>query len=377
VGDEYLKVIAFRLEAFVRGGDTAARLGGDEFALLLENFAAVEDVTGASERILAIVNQPIEFGGREISVTASIGVALLDDQSTGEVLLRNADVAMYQSKQTGKNRATIFSEALFDTAFERLEVMADLRQALERRELSLFYQPLFSFQTTELVGFEALMRWNHPEKGFISPAVFIPVAEETGMIVELGAWALEEACQQLATWRQKYGSDVGMNVNVSPRQLQEARIIDDVQSAIVTSGVDPQWITLELTESAGLDDEVKRDRFHALRTIGCQIAADDFGTGFASYAALQQLPFTNVKIDRSLIIGLSANDPKAQAQVKSIIDMGHSLGLQITAEGIEDTRQADILTLLGADKAQGFLFGKPVPSAEAEEYIRTNATTRT
>lgn len=377
IGDEYLKVIAFRLESFVRGGDTAARLGGDEFAVLLENLPSIEDLNNAVDRILNIIRQPIEFGGREITVSASIGVVVLDENSTGETLLRNADVAMYQAKQTGKNRASTFSDALFDTAYERLEVMADLRLALERNELSLFYQPLFSFETSELVGFEALMRWHHPTKGFISPGAFIPVAEETGLIVEIGAWALHEAFSQLSRWRTAYEVEVGMNVNVSPRQLQETRIIDDVQSALRISGADPKWITLELTESAGLDDELKRDRFRELRALGCQIAADDFGTGFASYAALQQLPFTNVKIDRSLIVGLSSNDPRAQAQVKSIIDMGHELGLQITAEGIEDTRQADLLSLLGADKAQGFLFGRPVPAGEAEELflsLFTNGT---
>lgn len=370
VGDEFLKVIAFRLESFVRSSDTAARLGGDEFGILFEDLYTTEDVMNASRRLLAILNQPIEFGRREIGVSASIGVAMVGDGVTAEVLLRNADVAMYHAKQNGKNRVTLFDESLYVSAFERLELKADLLHALERNELALHYQPLVKMSTGELMGFEALLRWTHPTRGFVSPVSFIPLAEETGMIVEIGAWVLNEALSQLAEWRAKYGHQVGMSINVSPRQLQEERIVDDVRSAITASGVDPSWVTLELTESAGLDDATRRDRLISLREIGCEIAADDFGTGFASYAALQQLPFTNVKIDRSLIIGLSSGDSKAQAQVRSIIQMGHALGLTITAEGIEDSRQADALSVMGADKAQGYLFGRPMPAADADELFR-------
>jgi diguanylate cyclase (GGDEF)-like protein/PAS domain S-box-containing protein len=369
VGDEFLKVIAFRLEQFVRSSDTAARLGGDEFGVLFEELNTIDDVLNAAQRLLAVVNQPFEFGRREIAVSASIGVALIENDVTSDVLLRNADVAMYHAKHSGKSRIKLFDDSLYETAFERLELKSDLAYALERNELYLNYQPLISIATGQLVGFEALMRWTHPTRGFVSPATFIPLAEETGMIVPIGQWALEEAIGQLATWRAELGCEVGMSVNVSPRQLQEEGLVEAVGSIISANDIDPKWVTLELTESAGLDDVTKRNRLIGLRNLGCEIAADDFGTGFATYAALQQLPFTNVKIDRSLITGLSSNDGKAHAQVRSIIQMGHALGFTITAEGIEESRQADALVTLGADKAQGYLFGKPMSAADAAERI--------
>lgn len=374
VGDELLKIIAFRLESFVRSGDTAARLGGDEFGVLLEELYSVEDILNASRRLLAILNEPVVFGRREITVTASVGVSLLEEDITSEVLLRNADVAMYHAKQTGKNRVKFFDQEMYVSAFERLELKADLAHAVERNELSLHYQPIIAMSTGKLIGFEALMRWIHPTRKFVSPVSFIPLAEETGLIVSMGAWACNEAFTQLAEWRKKYPAEVGMSVNVSPRQLDEENIVEIISNAITESGVDPSWITLELTESSGLDDMSRRDRLLALRNLGCGIAADDFGTGFASYAALQQLPFTNVKIDRSLITGLSENDARAQAQVRSIVQMGHALGLTITAEGIEDSRQADALVSIGADKGQGYLFGRPAPAAEIEERLRENVT---
>jgi diguanylate cyclase (GGDEF)-like protein/PAS domain S-box-containing protein len=369
VGDEFLKVIAFRLEQFVRSSDTAARLGGDEFGVLFEDLYTVDDVLNASQRLLAVINQPFEFGRREIAVSASIGIALIEDGVTSDVLLRNADVAMYHAKHTGKSRIKLFDDALYETAFERLELKSDLAYALERNELYLNYQPLISVTTGELIGFEALMRWTHPTRGFVSPATFIPLAEETGLIVPIGLWALQEAIGQLAAWRQELGAEVGMSVNVSPRQLQEEGLVESVHGIIAAHGVEPSWVTLELTESAGLDDVTKRNRLIGLRNLGCEIAADDFGTGFATYAALQQLPFTNVKIDRSLITGLSSSDGKAHAQVRSIIQMGHALGFTITAEGIEESRQADALTVLGADKMQGYLFGKPMSAGDAAERI--------
>lgn len=373
VGDELLKVIAFRMESFVRSGDTAARLGGDEFAVLFEDLYTVDDVMRASDRLLIALNQPVQFGRREITVSASIGVALADPDTDGETLLRNADVAMYHAKQTGKGRVKLFDHSMFVSAFERLELKADLARALERNELTLFYQPLIGLGTGSLVGFEALMRWTHPTRGFVSPASFIPLAEETGLIVELGEWALNEALAHLSSWQSQYQCDVGMSVNVSPRQFENESLVEQVRSALERHCVPASSVTLELTEGEGLDDAIKQERFVALRNLGCQLAADDFGTGFASYAALQQLPFTNVKIDRSLITGLSDGDSKAQAQVRSIIQMGQALGLSITAEGIEDARQADSLIVMGADKGQGYLFGKPMPAQEAEERVRQQA----
>ena len=370
IGDELLKVMAFRLEAFLRDGDTAARLGGDEFAVLLENLYTTEDVLNACRRLMSVVNQPVPFGSREINISASIGVSLASEGSTADIVLRNADVALHHAKSAGKGHVRLFDEEMYESAFERLELKADLQHALERDELILHYQPLISMETGKLTGFEALLRWVHPTRGFISPMSFIPLAEETGLIVPIGAWVLETATRQLARWRVEVpDSDFGISINVSPRQLEDDGVVEDVRRAIDLAEIEPSSVTLELTESSGLEDVMSRERLIKLRSLGCEIAADDFGTGFASYAALQQLPFTNVKIDRSLIIGLSTSDQRALAQVRSIIQMGHAIGLTITAEGIEDARQRDALAVLGADKGQGYLFGKPTTAKEATELV--------
>ena len=369
LGDELLKVIAFRLESFVRAGDTAARLGGDEFAVLLENFHAVEDVLNASRRLLEILNQPFEFGRREITLSASVGIALAEEQTTTEVLIRNADVAMYHAKQSGKNCVKFFDQAMYLSAFERLELKGDLGRAIEREELSLNYQPLVSMESGQVVGFEALIRWCHPSRGWVSPATFIPLAEETGLIVSIGEWVLDEALRQQSRWRHDLGMNVGISINISPRQLQEDNIVEVVRSKLRLHNSEPERVTLELTESSGLDDFNSQARLIELRKLGCAIAADDFGTGFASYAALQQLPFTDVKIDRSLIAGLASGDQKAHAQVRSIVQMGHALSLSITAEGIEDARQADALTVIGANKGQGYFFGRPSSALEATQRL--------
>lgn len=375
-GDELLKVIALRLEGCVRPNDTASRVGGDEFTVLLEGLSSPEDVMLIASRILETIVQPLQFGGREMVVSASIGVAMAERSATSEVLLRNADVAMYHAKRAGKNRVKLFDQAMYVSAFERLELKVELAHALERGELSLHYQPLVELQTRELFGFEALMRWTHPTLGPVPPGSFISLVEESGAIVEMGAWVLTEACRQLAEWRKTFEVDICMSVNISPRQLEEDRIVDDVRSAIEISRIDPSWLTLELTESAGLEDPASQLRLVKLRDLGCHVAADDFGAGFATYAALQQLPFTDVKIDRSLIAGLSTGDERAKVQVKSIIEMGHALGFRITAEGIEDSRQVDALVAMHADRGQGYLVGRPAPAGEASEHIRALITRR-
>jgi len=374
-GDELLKVIAFRLSQFVRDGDTAARLGGDEFAVLLEDAVSEEYALAVADRLIAAIALPIVFGGRDIVVDASVGLALADEDATADVILRNADVAMYHAKRTGKGRVCVFDEAMYSSAFERMEMKADLAGALEKDELQLYYQPIFSLEDDSLLGFEALMRWVHPQRGFISPAAFIPLAEETALIVPMGAWALRVALDQLKEWSNDFpGLELTMNVNVSPRQLERDEIVDEVKQCLASSGVEPSRVVLELTESAVVDDDVSRYRLERLRDTGVGIAADDFGTGFASYAALAQLPFTIVKIDRSLIMGLTdAASSPAHAQVKSIIDMAHATGLVVVAEGIEEAAQRDALASMGCDKAQGFLYGKPSAAGNAREVVRASA----
>ena len=367
LGDELLQVVGARLDGMARAGDTAARLGGDEFALLLED---TDDVVGVAERVLAVLQEPVELEGRDIAVSASVGIALAGpDADSSELLLRNADVAMYYAKRTGKGRVRLFDETMYLDAFERLELKANLSHAVEDGSLRVHYQPLFALASGDLLGFEALVRWEHPERGLVSPASFIPIAEENGLIVPIGSWVLREALRQLTEWRTASGLDLHMSVNLSPRQLEEADVVEDVRDALLRSGVDPRTVSLELTESVVLEDGASRDHLVQLRQLGVGIAADDFGAGFASYAALQQLPFTTVKIDRSLISGLDTAPDKALPQVRSIVEMAHATGLHVVAEGIEHEAQRQTLADLGCDVGQGYLLGRPVPADQLDELL--------
>jgi diguanylate cyclase (GGDEF)-like protein/PAS domain S-box-containing protein len=367
LGDKVLTIIAGRLSALARGGDTVARLGGDEFAVLIEQAEITEDVMVVARRVLATLQDPVSVEGREIAISASMGIALADESvDSADMLLRNGDVAMYYAKRTGKGHIRVFDEAMYVNAFERLELKAHLAQALGDHEFTLYYQPLVALKSGEVLGFEALLRWDHPERGAVGPASFIPLAEENGLIVPIGAWVLRQAVAQLATWRRSTGRDLVMSINISPRQLEEDSIVDEIGAALVEAGVDPSCITLELTESAMLEEGASRDKFVELRRLGVSIAADDFGTGFASYAALQELPFTTVKIDRSLINNLDGTGDKALAQVRSIVQMAHATDLLVVAEGIERETQRVMLAELGCDIGQGFLLGRPAPVAAVD-----------
>jgi diguanylate cyclase (GGDEF)-like protein/PAS domain S-box-containing protein len=371
IGDQVLCIVAHRLTSFLRAGDTAARLGGDEFALLLEGIdhETALEITG---RVLAALAEPVEMEGRTIVIGASIGVAFADHAgSTTEVVLRNADVAMYHAKRGGKGTVHVFDESMYHSAFERLELKGDLANALGRDELRLEYQPLISLATSTIVGFEALLRWHHPHRGRVSPAAFIPIAEQTGAIVPIGAWVLREAFRQLRHWQERPGgSGLTMNVNLSPRQLSEPGIVEDVRDALSASDLDPATVTLELTEGIPLEAGLAREHLLELRGLGVGIAADDFGAGFASYAALQQLPFTSVKVDRTLIEGLDQDvTGKAKAQVRSIISMAHATGLHAVAEGIERPGQRSALVELGCDFGQGYLLGSPAPPEAMESVL--------
>jgi diguanylate cyclase (GGDEF)-like protein/PAS domain S-box-containing protein len=373
LGDEVLKAVAVRLSTLARAGDTAARLGGDEFAMLLENTHGVEDAMIVARRMLAVLLEPIEVHDRKLSISASVGIALSDGKvDSSDVLLRNADVAMYHAKRTGKGRVRVFEESMYLDAIERLELKGHLGRALQGGELSVHYQPLVSLRTGDILGFEALLRWDHPELGGVSPASFIPIAEEIGLIVPIGSWVMHEALAQLARWRARTGRDLTMSINLSPRQLEEDDIVAEVGAALIEAGVDPSCVTLELTESEVLEEGSSRQKFIALRQLGVSIAADDFGSGFASYAALQQLPFTTLKIDRSLIDGLDGPHPKALAQVRSIIEMAHATDLVVVAEGIERDEQRAALAALGCDIGQGYLLSRPCPPIVIEELLRQN-----
>lgn len=369
-GNEALRVLGFRLDSYVRSGDTAARFNGDVFAVLLENIGAPDDMAVAARRLLEVVHEPMRFGDRDFRFTASIGVAISDTTTTADDLLRSADMALHQAKNAGKNTCRVFDATMREHVSEHMEVREGLEHALERKEMTVAYQPLLSIASGELVGFEALLRWNRANRSPVGPNLFIPIAEETGLIVPIGRWVMNAAMQQLAAWK-AYAkhNELVMSINASPVQMLQSNFVDDVQQALNASGLMPSDVVLEITESESTDHNEIRSTIHRLRDLGVGLAVDDFGTGFASYASIQQLPFTSIKIDRSIINGLAEDQQRARAQVHSIIEMAHAMGASVTAEGIETKSQLDSLTELQADKAQGFFFSRPLPVDEATDWV--------
>jgi EAL domain-containing protein (putative c-di-GMP-specific phosphodiesterase class I) len=292
-------------------------------------------------------------------------------------MLRSADLAMYGAKNRGKARVAVFDESMHEGVFERLELTADLARALDRGELLLHYQPVIDLGTGSIAGFEALMRWNHPRRGMVGPATFIPLAEETGLIVPIGSWLADVALAQLRLWQDRFPSPtpLTMSINVSGRQLEDEFIVRDIGAAIDRAGVPPSSVIVELTESVVVEDspDLVR-RLCDIRLIGVGLHADDFGTGFASYAALQSLPFTGVKIDRSLVSGLDGDTvERAEAQIRSIIEMSATTGMHVVAEGIESGSQAQVLRRLNCDHAQGFYFARPAEAHAIEDELRNRA----
>jgi diguanylate cyclase (GGDEF)-like protein/PAS domain S-box-containing protein len=375
VGDEMLKMIAYRLRQFLRAGDTAARLGGDEFAIAIEDVHDRDEVLEIARRILISVRAPVTWDGREIRADASIGIVFDTDcpNPTPEIMLRNADMAMYSAKGKGKGRVAVYDESMHVGVFERLELKADLARAIELDELLLYYQPVVDLRSAKIVGFEALMRWQHHDRGMISPGSFIPLAEETGAIVPMGRWLIDKAFAQLADWQQRFPGArlLGMSVNLSPRQLEDPHIAQHIRHALERNNLDPATVTMELTESSLVDGgSLRHDRLAEIRAVGVNIVADDFGSGYASYAALGQLPFTGIKIDMSLVEGIGdENDTKAAAQVRSIVDFAHGTGLSVVAEGIEAGAQVTVLTSVGCTLGQGFYYSPPLPLEKAEAAL--------
>jgi len=363
-GDELLKEVGSRLSGALRAGDTAARLGGDEFAMLLENVADLDVVLEILTRIQATLRIPFVVAGRARDVTASIGVAR--DQGgpiEADDLLRNADVAMYQAKSKGKNRHELFEAGMHTLVRERFELKGDLGAGLEKGQFHLLYQPIVSLSRGEITGVEALLRWQHPTQGLVSPDIFIPLAEETGFIVPLGQWVLEEACGQLRRWRDEHDrQEMTMSVNVSVRQLQAPGLSAQVERALLDSGIPARSLTLEITESILMADvDVATRRLAELKNLDVVLAVDDFGTGYSSLGYLQGFPVDVVKIDRSFIQPLGRR-PQQTDLIRAIIDMARSLNLCTVAEGIEEPEQAAILQTLGCESAQGFHFSRPIPA---------------
>ena len=361
-GDELLVTVAHRLNDCLRTDDTAARLGGDEFAILLEDVANLDDVAIPAQRILEAMAMPIEVDGKMISVRASIGIALHQEGQGAAELLRNADSAMYGAKNGGKAQYKVFDESMHSDAVKRFELKNELLAVTDNGQLALHYQPVMDLNSGRTKAMEALVRWEHPERGMLSPADFIPLAEETGAIVPIGKWVLNAACEQGVKWRRRAdSSDMRVCVNVSPRQLRDSDFVADVMFVLRMSGLPAEALVLEITENVFLlNDEMVVERLHDLAAGGIVIAIDDFGSGYSSLGYLSKLPIGILKIDRSFVSGIDRG-PEEAAVAQAIIRLGQTLGLEIIAEGIETAEQLAELTKRGCVLGQGFLLGRPAP----------------
>ena len=373
LGDALLRLVGERLVDLVDADNTVARLGGDEFIVLAPCIAGPCDAAALADRIAASLNAPFSVDGRPVTITTSIGVALSrrGADQVPEALLRGADLALYRAKADGRARYALFDPRMEAEAMERLELETDLRLALSRNELRLHYQPILSLDRGgKLAGWEALVRWQHPTRGLVLPGPFIPLAEETGLIVDIGRWVLEEACRQLRAWHElSQDRALTMSVNVSARQFQHAGLVADVEGALEASGVDPRCLKLEITESAIMRDaQGSVATLRALKALGVELAIDDFGTGYSSLAYLKRFPVDTLKIDRSFVDGLG-RDPHDAAIVRSVVALAQTLELSVTAEGIETAAQQAELTMLGCNFGQGYLLGRPADATLAEAHL--------
>ena len=369
-GDELLRLVADRLTGVIRESDTAARLSGDEFLILVEGSSLDAGPELVAERILEVLRQPYEPRGaitRRLTLTASVGMALGLRASAGE-LLRDADLALYDAKAAGRGRYSLFHSTMQRSAEDRLTLQMDLAEALDDGQLYLLYQPTFNLKTEAVTGVEALLRWEHPLRGTIQPDDFIPIAEESGLIVPIGRWVLREACRQAARWRAA-GRPIGVAVNVSARQLDSDELIDDVREALQASELEPDKLTIEVTETTIMRDAAATaERLKALKRLGVRIAIDDFGTGYSSLAYLRQFPADALKIDRSFIREI-ASSPQAKALIQTLVQLGQTLNIETLAEGIEDQAQLETLQREQCDRGQGFLFSRPLRVEALEEFL--------
>jgi diguanylate cyclase (GGDEF)-like protein len=397
-GDMLLKTVSKRMRALLRPEDTVARLGGDEFVFLLGDTNTQEAVRVA-KRVLKRLREPFTLGRRRLVVTASIGVTT--GGANGKYaadLLRDADLAMYRGKRSGKARLAVFDEAMNAEAFERLETEQDLRRAIERGELRVHYQPqmlldanlqrslraagsrtIVSPRTSReprVTGVEALVRWHHPKRGLLLPGQFVPLAEETGLIVPIGEAVLEEACRQIKDWQERFAADppLAVYVNLSARQFREPNLAEAVSRVLRETGLDPTCLHLEITETAAMSDAPATvSTLEELKTLGVRLVIDDFGTGYSSLSYLQRFPVDYVKIDRSFVGGLEG-EPGTAALVSGMIDLAHALGLEVIAEGIETSGQLERLETMGCDLAQGYYFSEPLPSEGMGALLEDSAS---
>src|SRR5579872_1056071 len=384
VGDQLLVGVANRLEKCLRSSDTVARLGetftvarlgGDEFTILLDDLKEPDDAKSAAERLMDALTPPFILGGKEVFTSVSIGIALGNAAyEKPEDLLRDADTAMYRAKSLGKARYEVFDADMRASVMARLQLEMDLHRAIERQEFSNFYQPIISLVSGEIVGFESLLRWNHPTRGHLGPEEFIAVAEETGLIRELGWWNLRESCRQMSVWRAKYPAyaELTISVNLSPKQFLQPNLISDIEGVLVELKMPPSALKLELTESTVMGDPATAiDMLEQIKARGISLAIDDFGTGYSSLSYLHRFPLDTLKIDRSFISGIgdAGSSQDGTEIARTILPMASNLHLEVVAEGVETSEQLALLTRLKCKYGQGFYFSKPLPAADAAELL--------
>jgi len=371
-GDELLKLVARRLEACIRQTDMVARFGGDEFAILLDAIQDVSDAVRVAEKVQEAISAPFKLASHEAITTASIGVALSTSGYTeAEDIIRDADTAMYRAKDRGKARCEIFDTAMHTRAVTLLRLESDLRRALEKDELCVYYQPIVSLASGELHGFEALVRWRHPERGIVSPDDFVPLAEETGLILPIGLRVLWDACNQLRKWQQYSLSnrDLIMSVNLSGKQLMQPDLIERIEEVLHESQINPWHLKLEITETVVMENpELAAVTLAKLRSLGVRLSIDDFGTGYSSLSYLNRFPVDTLKIDRSFVTSMNAADENLQI-VKTIVTLAGNLGMQVVAEGVETEEQLDQLRSLKCQYGQGFYFSRPLDVPDADLFV--------
>ncbi len=369
IGDQLLIAIARRVEGCLRPMDTVARLGGDEFAILLDGLEDFSHAIHVAERVQDELMQPFNLKGHEVYTTASIGIAL---STTGydhpENILRDADIAMYRAKDNGKARYELFDTVMHTRAVALLKLENDLRRAIERQEFRVYYQPIICLQTDQIAGFEALVRWEHPERGFVSPDEFIPLSEETGLIMEIGQWVLHESCRQMRQWQKSLQRPLMLSVNLSGKQFIQPNLIGQIKNILEETDFDPRWLRLEITESVVMENaEAATSMLLQLRELGAHLSIDDFGTGYSSLSYLHRFPVTTLKIDRSFIGRMGEGDENSEI-VRTIMTLANNLGMEVVAEGVETEEQLAQLRVLKCEYGQGYLFSRPV-AAEAAELL--------
>jgi diguanylate cyclase (GGDEF)-like protein len=370
-GDVLLRAVGERLQASVRDQDTVGRLGGDEFVVLVESGAGESTADILADRLVDALRAPVDLGGgaTEVSVTVSIGVAV-GQYATPDGLLRDADLALYAAKAAGRDRYSLFDASMHADVEGRVALEVDLSEALAREQFFLVYQPIFELPGGRLDGVEALLRWRHPVRGIISPEEFIPLAEESGMIVPIGRWVLAEACRQAQQWTAAGGQPVGISVNVSAQQLAREDFAGDVRRALEQSGLDPAALMIEITETTVMRDvDAACRHLEEIKALGASVAVDDFGTGYASLSQLQRIPADVLKVDRSFVAALDGGE-QSRDLLEAILGVGRSMSLRVIAEGIETEDQLRTVTEMGAQMAQGFLVGRPAPAEVIEGLLQ-------